>query len=83
MKVVGACEARNKLGQLLDLAEQGGEVTITRHGKPVAQIVLAKTTDRRDDAHAANRRIRERAEKAKLGRFDWAEWKPYRKEGRL
>ncbi len=82
MKFVGAFEAKNKLGQLLDLAEQGEEVTITRHGKMVARIVPAETKDRRRDAHAAIRRIRERAEAAKLGRFDWAEWKAYRDEGR-
>lgn len=35
MKVVGAVEARNKLGHSLDLAGQGEEVTITRHGKDV------------------------------------------------
>ena len=33
MKVVGAFEAKNRLGQSLDLSERGEEVTITRHGK--------------------------------------------------
>ena len=33
MREVGAFEAKNKLGQLLDLVEQGEEVIITRHGK--------------------------------------------------
>jgi prevent-host-death family protein len=42
MKVVGAFEAKNKLGQLLDLVERGEEVTITRHGKEVARIVSAR-----------------------------------------
>ena len=36
---IGAFEAKNKLGSLLDLVEQGQEVTITRHGKPVARLV--------------------------------------------
>ncbi len=82
MKTVGAFEAKNKLGQLLDLAEQGQEVTITRHGKAVARLVPAKATVGRAEAHAAIRRIRERAEALKLGRFDWAEWKAYRDDGR-
>ncbi len=82
MKTVGAFEAKNNLGKLLDLAEQGQEVTITRHGKAVARIVPAKAAVGRDEAHAAIRRIRERAEALKLGRFDWAEWKAYRDEGR-
>jgi prevent-host-death family protein len=82
MKVVGAFEAKNKLGQLLDLVEQGEEVTITGHGKDVARMVPARARPGRDEAHAAIRRIRERAEGAKLGRFDWVEWKAYRDEGR-
>ena len=36
----------------------------------------------RDQARAAVRRIRERAEKLKLGSFEWAEWKSYRDRGR-
>jgi prevent-host-death family protein len=33
MREIGAFEAKNKLGHLLDLVEQGEEVTITRRGK--------------------------------------------------
>jgi prevent-host-death family protein len=82
LRVVGVSEAKNKLGQLLDLAEHGEEVTITRHGKAVARIVPAKPEARRGEAHAALRRIRERAEALKLGPFDWAEWKACRDDGR-
>jgi prevent-host-death family protein len=82
MREVGAFEAKNKLGQLLDLVEQGEEVTITRHGKKVARLVPAKPIHSREQARAAIRRIRERAEQSKLGAFDWAEWKSYRDEGR-
>jgi len=82
MRLVGAFEAKNKLGQLLDLVEQGEEVTITRHGKEVARLVPAQPVRSREVARAAVRRIRERAEQRKLGRFDWPEWKSYRDEGR-
>ena len=82
MKVVGAFDAKNKLGHLLDLVEQGEEVTITRHGKEVARMVPARAKPGRDAARAAIQRIRDRAEAAKLGRFDWTEWKAYRDEGR-
>lgn len=82
MKEVGAFEAKNKLGHLLDLAERGEEVVITRHGKPVARLVPAKGAVNRDQAHAALRRIRERAQQLKLGPFDWGEWRAYRDEGR-
>jgi prevent-host-death family protein len=82
LRVVGVSEAKNKLGQLLDLAEQGEEVVITRHGKAVARIVPTKHVGRRGKAQAALRRIRERAEALKLGQFDWAEWKTCRDDGR-
>ena len=82
MREVGAFEAKNKLGQLLDLVEHGEEVIITRHGKAVARLVPPKQAVNRDQARAAIRRIRERAEKLKLGPFEWTEWKLYRDEGR-
>jgi prevent-host-death family protein len=41
MTEMGAYEAKNTLGHLLDLAERGEEVTITRHGRPVARLVPA------------------------------------------
>ena len=67
---------------LLDWVERGEEVTITRHGKEVARLVPAKPGINRAEAHAALRRIRERAEQLKLGAFDWSEWKAFRDEGR-
>lgn len=82
MPSFGAFEAKNKLGHLLDLVEQGEEVTITRHGKEVARLVLARPRHRREAARSAMLRIRARAERLKLGRFEWSEWKSYRDEGR-
>jgi len=82
MREIGAFEAKNKLGQLLDLVEQGEEITITRHGKEVARLVPARPMRSRDQARAALQRMRARAEQRKLGRFDWNEWKAYRDEGR-
>jgi len=82
VREIGAFEAKNKLGQLLDLVEQGEEITITRHGREVARLVPIRSLRSREEARAAIRRIRERAERCKLGRFDWAEWKSYRDTGR-
>jgi prevent-host-death family protein len=82
MREVGAFEAKNKLGQLLDQVEHGEEIIITRHGKAVARLGPPKPAFSRDQARAAVRRIRERAEKLKLGPFEWTEWKSYRDEGR-
>jgi prevent-host-death family protein len=82
MREIGAFEAKNKLGQVLDLVEKGEEITITRHGKEVARLVPPRPAHNRDQARAALRRMRERAEQQKLDRFDWNEWKAYRDEGR-
>ena len=82
MREVGAFEAKNKFGQLLDWVERGEEITITRHGKEVARLVPAKLGFNRAEAYAAVRRIRERAEQLKLGSFDWSEWKAFRDESR-
>ena len=81
MKEVGAFEAKNKLSELLDLAEQGEEIIITRHGKEAARLVPPKGIVNRDEARAAMERIRERAEKAKLG-ITLEEALSWRDEGR-
>jgi prevent-host-death family protein len=82
MREVGAFDAKNKLGQLLDLVERGEEITITRHGRPVARLVPPASRVDPDEARAALRRIRERAERMQAGPFDWEEWKPLRDAGR-
>jgi prevent-host-death family protein len=82
MRGVGAFEAKNRFGQLLDWVERGEEITITRHGREVARLVPAKRGFNRTEAHAAVQRIRERAEQLKLGPFDGDEWKALRDEGR-
>ncbi|ARN83157.1 type II toxin-antitoxin system Phd/YefM family antitoxin [Methylocystis bryophila] len=82
MREIGAFEAKNRLGYLLDLVEQGEEVIITRHGKPVARLAPLKEVRGGAEARAALQRIRQRARARKLGPFDWLEWKPLRDEGR-
>jgi len=39
---IGAFEAKNRLGALLDRVERGEEIVITRRGKPVAKLVPAE-----------------------------------------
>lgn len=78
MREVGAFEAKDKLDQLLDLVEHGEEVIITRHGKEVARLVPVRPIHNREQARAAIKRIRERAEQSKFGAFDWSEWKSSR-----
>jgi prevent-host-death family protein len=80
---IGAFEAKNTLGSLLDRVERGEEVVITRRGKPVARLVPETGhEERRERALEALENIRALARKMNLGRFDWDEWKAYRDEGR-
>ncbi len=46
MRTIGAFEAKNRLSELLQAVENGEEVTITRHGRPVARLVPADQSDR-------------------------------------
>lgn len=50
---VGAFEAKTKLSAPLDRVERGEEVTITRHGKPGARLVLANAGHERARRHSA------------------------------
>jgi len=79
---VGAFEAKNTFGSLLDRVEQGEEVVITRHGKPVARLVPNEGRLSREQAHAAADRIRARAAQLRNGRFDWKSLKRERDAGR-
>ena len=82
MHEIGAFEAKNTLGSLLDRVEMGEEVIITRRGKPVARLVPNNLGHNREQARAAAARIRARAKALKMGPFNWAEWKTWRDEGR-
>ncbi len=81
MREVGAFEAKNKLGTLLDWVEAGEEVLITRRGKAVARLVPAEPGFDSTQAKQAASRIRARAVKLG-GSFNWEEWKQYRDDGR-
>ena len=81
MLKIGAFEAKNTFGALLDRAEAGEEIMITRHGKPVARLTPEPGIDVAK-AQAAADRIRQRATARKTGPFVWEEWKTYRDEGR-
>jgi prevent-host-death family protein len=68
---IGAFEAKNKLSWLLDRVEQGEEIIITRHGRPVARMVPTNAGVDRSEAQAALQRMRDRAKQAGLGPFHW------------
>jgi prevent-host-death family protein len=59
MRIVGAFEAKNKLSELLDEVERGGEVVITRHGKPVARLVANASESEQERKREAVETLRE------------------------
>lgn len=81
-RTVGLFEAKTHLSELVECAENGEEIIITRRGKEVARIVPPKKGI--DPAEVAKSLSRLRAAGKKLGvrKFDWEEWRSYRDEGR-
>lgn len=71
MQEIGAFEAKNTLGSLLDRVQNGEEITITRHGRPVARLVPNEQSIDRQSTREASERIRTRA-RALAKPFDWA-----------
>jgi len=67
MREIGAFEAKNKLGALLDWVANGEEVLITRHGKAVARLVPATPTFDRAKARQAARGPIEASRGVRLG----------------
>ena len=64
MARVGSFEAKTKLSELLDKVEAGETVTITRHGKPVAQLVPVQP----DHDPDAMRALVEEIKRTRVGR---------------
>ncbi len=58
MATVGSYDAKTHLPALLDRVAQGEEITITRHGTPVAKLVPV-AGHRQEDVEAVIREIRE------------------------
>jgi prevent-host-death family protein len=60
MREVGAFEAKNRLSELLRLAQSGEEIAITNRGRIVARLVPPLPDFDREQALAAVARIRAR-----------------------
>ena len=66
MRQIGAFEAKNRLSELLAAVENGEEVTITKHGRPVAKLVPITSLDQPRIA-AAISELRKLREQVRLG----------------
>jgi prevent-host-death family protein len=82
MQEIGAFEAKNTLGTLLDRVQEGEEIVITRHGKPVARLVPNAGGIDRSRVQSAVERIRARARSLRAGEFNWDALKADRDAGR-
>jgi len=78
MKQIGAFEAKTHFSSLLDEVENGEQITITKHGRPVAKIVPINDTDQ-SRRQAAIVRLKEFSKGNKLEGVDW---KTLRDDGR-
>jgi len=67
MREIGAFEAKNTLGSLLDEVERGEEITITRRGKPVAKLISIESRAGRDRALAALQEVKALRQGLSLG----------------
>jgi prevent-host-death family protein len=85
MSSIGAFEAKTQFAKLLERAERGEEITITRRGRPVARLVPVGPGHDVIAARAAADRVRALARElraAGVSPLRWDEWKSFRDEGR-
>jgi prevent-host-death family protein len=64
---VGAYDAKTHFSELLEKVESGEEITITKHGTPVARLVPATKKHTTHERHAAIERIVKLSEGLSLG----------------
>jgi prevent-host-death family protein len=67
MREIGAFEAKNRLGTLLDWVELGEEIIITRRGEAVARLVPNRPKNDNADARTAAQEIRDMRRGVTLG----------------
>ena len=82
MRQFSAFEAKNKFGTLLDLVEQGEEVVVTRHGKPVARLVAESSLSKKRTPEEAKKFVEELRQMAKGMRLNGISIKELIEEGR-
>jgi prevent-host-death family protein len=64
---VGAYEAKTRLSELLEKVAAGEEITITKHGAPVAKLVPVRKEASAEERSAAIERIQKLASGLSLG----------------
>ena len=69
-RVVGSYQARTHFSELIEQVEAGEEITITRHGTPVARLVPIQREASREVRERAIREWRDAARDITLGEMD-------------
>jgi len=64
---IGAYEAKTHFSHLLERVETGEEITITKHGSPVAKLVPVKRKSTPEERRAAIERIKKLSQGITLG----------------
>ena len=72
MRSVGAFEAKTHLAALLDAVSDGEQITITRHGRPVARLV-PPADHAQPDVAGTIERLRAFSAGQSLGGLSWRE----------
>lgn len=72
MKAVAVFEAKNRFSEIVAAAEQGEDITITRHGLPVARLVSIRSSvqplpDQSQKVASAMQRLRQLGADGSLG----------------
>ncbi len=78
MQTVGAFDAKTHFSALLDKVEDGEQIIITKHGRPVAKLIPIVSVDR-EKTRLAIARLNVLKKNHTLGGIDW---KTLRDEGR-
>jgi prevent-host-death family protein len=66
-KTLGAYDAKTRFSELLELVEAGTEITITRHGSPVAKLVPVRKKPTPEERAQAIEHIKQMQKGLSLG----------------
>jgi len=65
--IVGAYDAKTRLPELLQRVADGEEITITKHGTPIARLIPIEKATTVQERRAAIERIRKMSQRLSLG----------------
>jgi prevent-host-death family protein len=82
MQEVSIVERRNRFSSLIEQAESGEEILVTRHGRGVAKIVCFDSEKAGRATAKVFDQIRQNAKSMQLGSFDLSQFREERDGGR-